>query len=245
MLMLGSVPVCLGNGYALGPCGASCWRSLGGDSLVKIFQRRYAVPVAIDTMLPGCDAAAYVISPPDVPAQPHGDGDVVLRRIRNRIQNVHPRENRGGMAPTHQAPPDGNDGKFMHEALQRGVSTRPSDAVEVDIALSDGCDETSLAQSRQKHIVVAPGQSKVLEGGVEAFAKHIGQLRTSVVLDEDELRIRHVAGNARENLVVLRKIFEERLTAPISYRSRPQSKTCTIDLRARYIGCVVIYREVW
>src|SRR6202451_4702093 len=83
------------------------------------------------------------------------------------------------------------------------------------------------------------------EGASQPLAKQSGDLRAARKLDEGELAIAGVAGDARKNLIVLRQIFGQRLGAPEHGGARPQAERRAIGGSWRRAGWLVIDRQIW
>src|SRR6476660_3881290 len=70
------------------------------------------------------------------------------------------------------------------------------------------------------------------EGAIETLLEQLGDLPAEMA-NEDELAIAGLVRDAREDLVVLRQILEQRLRAPIGRRIRPQPEFLAGDRRRR------------
>ena len=78
-------------------------------------------------------------------------------------------------------------------------------------------------------------EARGCEGAIKTLLEQLGDLPAEMA-DEDELAIAGLARNAREHLVMLRQILEQRLRAPIGGRIRPQPKFLAGDRRGPGIG---------
>src|SRR5580693_9058521 len=112
----------------------------------------------------------------------------------------------------------------MDEALEHRITARPADTVEDGIAGADGGDELLRREPRQEYAMVGGVQAESREGALEPLPKQRGDLAAAGKLDEGELAIAGVASDARENLIVLRQIFGQRLGAPKHGSARPQAE---------------------
>src|ERR1700730_18514609 len=112
----------------------------------------------------------------------------------------------------------------MDEALEHRITARPADAVEHGIAGADGSDELLRLEPRQENAMVGGVQAERRKGALKALPKQRGDLGAAGKLDEGELAIAGVAGDAWKNLIVLRQIFGQRLGAPEHGGTRTQTK---------------------
>ncbi len=125
------------------------------------------------------------------------------------------------MPAPHELPFKGDDRKIVDQTFQDRVATGPADAVQHDVALADGGGETLRRKPRQKHAMIRDLEAECGEAALETNSKQIGDLPAPAELDEGELAVRHLGRNARENVVVLRQIFRQRLRAPINHGIGP------------------------
>ena len=128
------------------------------------------------------------------------------------------------MTAAHQRARHGHDRQIMRQALQQRVAAGPAEAVEEDIGLADRGDEAGLVEAGQHHDMLLRVQPLRGKDFGEALKQQVGDLVAAAIADEGKLAVRHLARDARKDLVVLRQVFVHRLPAPIDHRIVAQAE---------------------
>src|SRR5216684_3246809 len=149
------------------------------------------------------------------------------------------------MAPAHHLSGERYNRKVVNQAFQDRVATRPSDAVEDDVALTDSRDEAVRRKSRQEDAMIFGVETDGFERAPEPASKHLGDAAAASELDKSELTVRNLGGNACKNFVKLRQIFWQGLTAPIDDGTCAQTKLRPVDRNRRNVGRLIIDRKIW
>src|SRR5262249_38408548 len=112
------------------------------------------------------------------------------------------------------------------------------------IALTDGRHEPLVSKRRQQDAMIRSVQSKGSECAVEPLAENLGDMRILGNLDEGELTIAHLPGDAGEYLIELRQVFEQGLAAPKHGGRGTQAQLGPIERHRRIDRRLVVDREI-
>src|SRR5437879_10436988 len=119
------------------------------------------------------------------------------------------------MPAAHRLPRKGHDRDIMNQALQDRVAAGPADAVERDVAVTDGGNKKRRCKPRQENAVIGGVKTDSSKHTIEPRPKQLRDALASGEFDKRKLAAGNLDSNAREHAVELRQIFRQGLTAPI------------------------------
>ncbi len=132
----------------------------------------------------------------------------------------------------------------MNQTLQDRVATRPADAIQYDVALTDCSDETIRCKPWQENTVISGVEAGSFERALEPGSKHLGDAPTPSEFDKGKLTVGYLGRDACEHSVKLRQIFWQGLTAPIDDGACAQTQLCAVNPGKRSVGRFVIDRKI-
>jgi hypothetical protein len=119
------------------------------------------------------------------------------------------------MTATHKGALQGDDRQIVSQTFKRGVASRPTNTVEENVGQPHGRDELMKGRIRQEHTVLGASQPDRRKRAIQPFLEQFVRRSPVRKLDEDELAVAHLAGDASKHVIILRQVLVERLTTPI------------------------------
>src|SRR6266481_2688577 len=155
----------------------------------KLLERRDAVKVAIDPVLLVAYLGGQSASLRYVAAERACNVDIFIDGPRGGLADPHHVKDRRRVAAAHHRAGQRHDGKIVNEALQDRIATRPADAIQHDVALTDGGDEQIRRQPGQENTVIAGVETGGLEGAFKPVSEQVGDAATASEFDESKLGV--------------------------------------------------------